>query len=65
MFKPQPVALQQGALRLDPLTEADLPGLLLEFRKQENGPKDGKPVNLKTSASDPAQALAWADHISD
>ena len=28
MFKPQPVALQQGALRLDPLTEADLPGLL-------------------------------------
>lgn len=28
MFKPQPVALQQGALRLDPLAEADLPGLL-------------------------------------
>lgn len=42
---------------------ADLPGLLLEFRKQENGPKDGKPVNLKISASDPAQALAWADRL--
>lgn len=28
MFKPQPVALQQGALRLDPLSDADLAPLL-------------------------------------
>ncbi|WP_437883174.1 GNAT family N-acetyltransferase [Pseudomonas sp. LRF_L74] len=28
MFSPQPVVLQQGALRLEPLGEADLPGLL-------------------------------------
>src|SRR5690606_2846407 len=28
MFQPQPVTLQQGALRLEPLSEADLPGLL-------------------------------------
>lgn len=42
---------------------ADIPGLLLEFRKQENGPNDGKPVNLKISAPDPAQALAWADRL--
>ncbi len=28
MFNPQPVTLQQGALRLDPLVESDLPGLL-------------------------------------
>ncbi|MWV13210.1 GNAT family N-acetyltransferase [Pseudomonas sp. R-28-1W-6] len=28
MFQPHPIALQQGALRLDPLVEADLPGLL-------------------------------------
>jgi len=29
MFNPQPVTLQQGALRLDPLAEGDLPGLLV------------------------------------
>lgn len=28
MFKPQPITLQQGALRLEPLSEADLPALL-------------------------------------
>ncbi len=28
MFEPLPTVLQQGALRLDPLSEADLPGLL-------------------------------------
>ncbi|MBB1519216.1 GNAT family N-acetyltransferase [Aquipseudomonas guryensis] len=28
MFEPLPTVLQQGALRLDPLNEADLPGLL-------------------------------------
>lgn len=41
----------------------DIPGVILEFRKQEHGPNDGKPVNLKISASDPAQALAWADRL--
>ncbi|MDH4610779.1 GNAT family protein [Pseudomonas sp. BN102] len=28
MFKPQPVTLQRGALRLDPLAEVDIPGLV-------------------------------------
>ena len=28
MFNPQPVALQRGALRLDPLAEADIPALV-------------------------------------
>ncbi|HSC83535.1 MAG TPA: GNAT family protein [Pseudomonas sp.] len=28
MFKPRPITLQQGALRLEPLSEADLPALL-------------------------------------
>ncbi|MBC9249769.1 GCN5 family acetyltransferase [Pseudomonas alcaligenes] len=28
MFNPHPITLQQGALRLEPLREADLPGLL-------------------------------------
>ncbi|MBA1274384.1 GNAT family N-acetyltransferase [Stutzerimonas azotifigens] len=44
MFKPQPVALQRGALRLDPLAEADIPDLvsLAEHNRDEliylNGP---------------------------
>ncbi len=32
---------------------ADLPGIILEFRKQEEGPSGGKPVELQISGSDP------------
>lgn len=44
MFKPQPVTLQRGALRLEPLSEADIPELvtLAEANRDElvylNGP---------------------------
>ncbi|MHB0774612.1 efflux RND transporter permease subunit [Halomonas sp. WWR20] len=35
---------------------ADLPGVILEFREEENGPNSGKPIQLEISARDPAQA---------
>lgn len=34
---------------------ADLPGIILEFREQEQGPGAGKPVVLEISAQQPAQ----------
>jgi multidrug efflux pump len=42
---------------------ANIPGVLLEFRKQEQGPSGGKPLNLKISANDPVQALLWTDKV--
>jgi multidrug efflux pump len=35
---------------------ADIPGVVLEFRGQEQGPSGGKPVKLQISALDPAAA---------
>jgi Cation/multidrug efflux pump len=37
------------------MTEAigDIPGIVLEFREQEQGPGQGKPVQLRVSATDP------------
>ena len=35
---------------------ADLPGMTLEFREQEMGPGDGKPIVLEISAHDPEAA---------
>ena len=32
----------------------DIPGIVLEFREQEQGPGQGKPVQLRVSATDPA-----------
>lgn len=37
---------------------ADIPGILLEFREQEQGPGAGKPVVLEISAQDPELANA-------
>lgn len=34
-------------------TVADIPGIILEFREQEQGPGQGKPVQLKVSAMNP------------
>ncbi len=34
---------------------ADVPGIILEFRQQEGGPADGKPVELEVSGDDPEQ----------
>lgn len=42
---------------------ADIPGLMLEFRKQEQGPGGGKPVKLRVSASDMALADQWVERI--
>jgi len=42
---------------------ADIPGIVLEFRKQEQGPSGGKPVKLQISALDPAQAEQWVERI--
>ncbi|WP_061241556.1 efflux RND transporter permease subunit [Ectopseudomonas composti] len=42
---------------------AGIPGVILEFRQQEQGPTDGKPVKLQISALDPAQGEAWVERI--
>jgi multidrug efflux pump len=42
---------------------ADLPGLVMQFRKQESGPSSGKPVEMQISARDPLEAAAAADVI--
>ncbi len=42
---------------------ADIPGLVLEFRRQEQGPTEGKPVKLRVSAADPAQIGPWVERI--
>ncbi|MGQ7958434.1 efflux RND transporter permease subunit [Pseudomonas sp. SP16.1] len=42
---------------------AGIPGVLLEFRKQEQGPTDGKPVKLQISAMDPALGEQWVERI--
>lgn len=42
---------------------AGIPGVVLEFRKQEQGPTDGKPVKLQISALDPALGEQWVERI--
>ncbi|MFI8744259.1 efflux RND transporter permease subunit [Pseudomonas sp. NPDC077186] len=42
---------------------AGIPGVRLEFRKQEQGPTDGKPVKLQISALDPALSEQWVERI--
>ncbi|MDP9941668.1 efflux RND transporter permease subunit [Ectopseudomonas alcaliphila] len=42
---------------------SDIPGVVLEFRKQEQGPTDGKPVKLQISSLDPAQGEQWVERI--
>ncbi|MBA4242326.1 efflux RND transporter permease subunit [Ectopseudomonas hydrolytica] len=44
---------------------AGIPGVVLEFRKQEQGPTDGKPVKLQISAMDPALGEQWVERIRD
>ncbi|UYP31977.1 efflux RND transporter permease subunit [Pseudomonas sp. Z8(2022)] len=44
---------------------ASIPGVVLEFRKQEQGPTDGKPVKLQISSLDPAQSEQWVERIRD
>ncbi|MDV3504859.1 efflux RND transporter permease subunit [Marinobacter sp. M-5] len=42
---------------------ADIPGIELEFRKQEGGPADGKPVELKVSSLESNKLNAYADQL--
>nr|MBP8203111.1 efflux RND transporter permease subunit [Pseudomonas sp.] len=42
---------------------ADMPGIILEFRKQEDGPSSGKPLKLQISAQDPQQADLYVDKL--
>ncbi len=42
---------------------AGIPGVVLEFRKQEQGPTDGKPVKLQISSLDPALGEQWVERI--
>ncbi|MDP4548586.1 efflux RND transporter permease subunit [Marinobacter sp. MDS2] len=42
---------------------AGIPGIELEFRKQEGGPADGKPVELLVSSLDSGQLDAYVDEI--
>ncbi len=42
---------------------ADVPGVVLEFRKQENGPSDGKPLNIKITSLDPEASSAFVDKL--
>ncbi|CAD5108690.1 GNAT family N-acetyltransferase [Zestomonas carbonaria] len=62
MFKPQPVALQRGALRLEPMLDADIPELvtLAEANRAElihlNGPL--RPDWYRNALSDQREGLA-------
>ena len=37
MFKPLPITLQRGALRLEPLVEADIPAAETREEEKDNG----------------------------
>ncbi|WP_439889260.1 efflux RND transporter permease subunit [Pseudomonas sp. MBLB4123] len=41
----------------------DIPGVVLEFRKQEEGPSGGKPVKLQLSALDQDLAEHWVERL--
>lgn len=42
---------------------ADIPGVVLEFREQEQGPSGGKPVKLQIGALDPAKADRFVEQL--
>ena len=44
---------------------ADIPGIELEFRKQEGGPADGKPVELKVSSMESEKLNSYVDQLRD
>lgn len=52
-----------AVLILDEMRELtkDIPGVLLEFRQQENGPSSGKPIELIVTSMDPEDADQAAD----
>lgn len=42
---------------------ADIPGIIVEVRKQENGPSAGKPVQLQVSSRDPEKMPAAVEKL--
>ncbi|MES2819927.1 MAG: efflux RND transporter permease subunit [Pseudomonadota bacterium] len=42
---------------------ADIPGVVLEFREQEEGPSGGKPVKLQISGQDNARTGQWIEQL--
>ncbi|MCM0611376.1 efflux RND transporter permease subunit [Marinobacter sediminum] len=44
---------------------ADIPGIQLEFRKQEGGPAEGKPIELQVSSRDNTRLNGFVDTIED
>ncbi|SDM23636.1 multidrug efflux pump [Modicisalibacter muralis] len=44
---------------------ADIPGIRLEFREQEQGPVGGKPIQLEISARDPTRIGPAVDQLRD
>lgn len=43
----------------------DIPGVQLEFREQEDGPAQGKPVELLVSSNDSLELDAYVDQVAD
>ncbi|WP_337445662.1 efflux RND transporter permease subunit [Alishewanella jeotgali] len=56
---------RRAAVILDEMRErtADLPGLILAFRQQQEGPAGGKPIELQVSAEDSSQIDAAVNQI--
>ncbi len=44
---------------------ADIPGIELEFRKQEGGPAEGKPIEIQVSSRDNGQLNGFVDAVED
>ena len=44
---------------------ADIPGIELEFRKQEGGPAEGKPIEIQVSSRDSGQLNGFVDAVED
>ncbi|MEA1079254.1 efflux RND transporter permease subunit [Marinobacter qingdaonensis] len=56
--RPASAILKEFRARTD-----DLPGIRLEFREQEGGPAEGKPIELQVSSRDSTQLNAYVDQI--
>ena len=56
---------RKAARILDEIRErtADIPGVVLEIRKAENGPSEGKPIQMELSSRDTARIPAVAGRI--
>ena len=42
---------------------SDIPGAIIEFREQENGPASGKPINIEISSIDPEKLPEAVDYV--